>query len=129
MIFTSGNQARDGRSVNHDRRAYVDANGNRHSTVLKNLRKGQTVEEFYAKAGNSFAPRPEFAVLDNPILAEFRDRTWAVDAEWWADDLGDFNIQFWRDMGAGSWTAEQIHHARKVLDKLAALNNDMEAIN
>lgn len=106
-MYTSGTQARDGRSVNHDEYPWVWPNGQRASHQYE--------------AEDRYDPNPDFAVADNPILAAFRDAREISSCE-----LGEF---------AGSWvynlvngyfedkaTDEQIEHARRVLARLVAPN-------
>lgn len=66
-------------------------------------------------------PRPEFDVLDNPILAAFRsaiaDDDPYADADSWLANLSDMSAE------SEVWAHDSAHieHARRVLSKLAAL--------
>lgn len=122
-IFTSGTQARDGRTVNHDRAPW--------HCRLHDARGTETqCEILWPVHDRHHDPRPEFAVLDNPILAEVRD----IQAQPWHTKSGDWEKGFYarflryvNDSTANSdgdplWTEEHRTHARRVLSKLVALS-------
>lgn len=104
--FTSG-------KISHDPRAWIDVNGNRHSSHRAQLRKGQTLEAFYAKQGTIYAPRPEFD-HHNPILAAFRGEVAGL-------GMPQSLKYFDETAGPSTDTPEEIDHARRVLTKLANL--------
>lgn len=122
--FTSGTQARDGRKINHDPYPNVwegHSPRNRMRADTDMFRKGAPFNHERYR----YLPRPEFDVLDNPILAAFRV-TWQgqldmlEQAEFLALELGDAGL--WPDDGyTDEYTREQIDHARRVLDKLVAV--------
>jgi hypothetical protein len=100
-MFTSGTQALQGRTVNHDPKPYSTA--------------ANTPERRAATATDDgiewYDPRPEFDVVDNPILAAFR-KYYPKDRpeDWvWGIDNGHNDPA----------TPEQIDHARRVLERLA----------
>lgn len=113
--YTSGTQALQGRTVNHDPRPYqVYADGV--PSWRRNFHRERFGNGFGDVITDTYNPRPEFDVLDNPILAEFRS-DWDGTYEricWWLAMLEE-NVY-------PSWTPEQLDHARRVLTKLAALN-------
>lgn len=123
MIFTSGTQQLQGRSVNHDPHPNV---WSKHSP-----RDKMRVDTEMFRVGCSDKlegyvrlPRPEFAVEDNPILVQYRAdvRDAAMgeqendvgDYEWL---LGDHWENFWKELV----TEEHVVHARKVLARLKSL--------
>lgn len=101
--FTSGTQARDGRTVNHDPESWD------HPTY------GRAAWP-YTGTGWQLAPRSEFAVLDNPILAAARE---------YAEFKMGSHHDMLRSVRLGEWdedaTFEQVEHARRVLSKWAVL--------
>jgi len=100
--FTSGTQAAQNRTVNHDPMPWV-------VPALPSERYAHQERPWEV-----LAPRPEFAVLDNPILAGWRNRTLpSNDLYEVLQDL-DFDSR-WR----AQFTYAQIAHARRVLTKLA----------
>lgn len=116
MQFTSGTQARDGRTVNHDPRPWIDQDGWRWTTEAKDAYSARgSVNEY------RHDPRPEYAVLDNPILAELRRST--VTAPEFFDE--EVKMALSRDPNYSNAyvtsTPKQIIHARRVLERLAAL--------
>lgn len=113
MSFTSGTQALQGRTINHDPEPYVGTRGRQRIP--------------YGLGTEAYVPRPEFAVLDNPILAQFRaeESDWAnvkgfpitERADNWAQDIADGEIYYDRP-------PEERTHARRVLTKLAAFTKE-----
>lgn len=117
-MFTSGTQALQGRTVNHDGRPWVY----RHDDGTIGHRASVWSEDH-----ESFEPRPEFAVLDNPILASFR--------EWWDKAPDEWTLDRFIDALTADVRAPEAirvvirnssttgrEHARRVLTKLAALH-------
>lgn len=113
-MFTSGTQALQGRTVNHDPKPFLDAD------TGERLEGSFDIDEWH--------PRPEFDVHDNPILAAYRRQP---DFDLW--DMGF--AMFTTFGGERTWdrpehhfhafvtaTGEQIEHARRVLTKLGALH-------
>lgn len=112
MSFTSGTQALQGRTVNHDPYPYRCTDST-HTTTHRLSFDGIKTQ---------YAPRDGFAVRDNPILAEFRKiknkyGTTAESAQWCLDN--------------GYWHPEStllggpdVSHARRVLTLLAALGKE-----
>jgi hypothetical protein len=64
--FTSGTQARDGRKVNHDPHPWQH-------DMSRSKRYGHNDLTCPEDCDAVLDPRPEFDVLDNPILAAFRE--------------------------------------------------------
>lgn len=119
-IFTSGTQAIQGRTVNHDPMPWCDRTGiTRYSYPFATR-----------DVGFRHDPRPEFAVLDNPILAEIRDlqaQPWHDKSGLWEHDIYARYLRYANDPianrdGDPLWTEEQRTHARRVLSKLVALS-------
>ncbi len=115
--YTSGTQARAGRTVNHDPEPYVQLD------TYGNICGRVAYYPYYADGITVlYRPRREFAVLDNPILAELRD---GYDATGRTDyrrslvqmQLGALAFGEW----SGVTTHEERAHARRVLTLLAAL--------
>jgi len=120
--FTSGRRAQLGLPLaNHDPYPFVwkgHSEINQMRTDTDVFRKGAP----YALARYHHRPRPEFAVLDNPILAELRRFTstgLATPREAMELILSLVRRRRWEKLPAASWS--QIDHARRVLQKLAAL--------
>ena len=112
-MFTSGTQARDGRTVNHDPEPWT----------CEHCGKRSAVEWGLDRYGRTYDPRPEFAVLDNPILAAFRKRV----ALYYYEEMSVLAAAWLRGSvltrvayNAGA-TLEQIDHARRVLSKIAGM--------
>lgn len=108
-IFTSGTQALQGRTVNHDPEPYLWFSGGRSA-------KGS---DWGSRPQCRYAPRPEYAVLDNPLLGALRDckRFCPEDCE---DALAWVEWLWQEDRAEGDQPAH-IDHARRVLTRLAAL--------
>lgn len=130
--YTSGTQALQGRTVNHDPRPYqVYADGV--PSWRRNFHRERFGNGFGDVITDTYRPRPEFDVLDNPILAEFRrsfGNAKTLPATAWPNAKPDAVIQRWLrwvdNPNASSddpepWTAAERSHARRVLAKLAAL--------
>jgi len=124
-MFTSGTQALQGRTVNHDPLPIKWYEGCRYSA---NMPK---------PPGAWLDPRPEYAVLDNPILADFRRLMDGIiqtggsgtkspaQAEWWLVLLSDENPLARAHSGFDYHiTDEQLRHAIRVLTLLVALGRD-----
>lgn len=116
--FTSGTQARDGRTVNHDPHPNVWEGHSERDQMRADtdrFRKGALFNHSRYRA----RPRPEFAVLDNPILFELRQYAHSTDTRRAVKVMHD-----WFRYGKASaipTTPEQGDHAWRVLTKLAAL--------
>jgi hypothetical protein len=104
--YTSGKISHDPEPYEHQHDG-CDYNGSRYS--------------FRADDGCECAPRPEFD-HHNPILVAYREydernakvfRTWASTMHGWSWDRFNFTP-----------TPEQVAHARRVLEKLAALKDE-----
>lgn len=111
--YTSGTQALRGRKINHDPEPWVDlAHGNRHpDTDIGGIAVW-------------YDPRPEFDVLDNPILIELRQYAHATDLTRAVATLRDW----WVPGGSAIPAArEQADHAWRVLRRLDALLRDCPA--
>lgn len=109
--FTSGTQARDGRNVFHDPKPWVSQIG------------GGRYARLNGPMVTTHSPRPEYAVLDNPILAAFRQegpRFFGGIEGWLTYAMGGTHCMGVR-LPDGA-----IDHARRVLRKLAALHPDMK---
>ncbi len=120
--FTSGTQALQGRTVNHDPEPYVG----------RLIRYPASIKPWADATGDqAYDPRPEFAVLDNPILAAFRagmpqdDATYdiSMDALDYLAALSDgtwmyASIQAETEIGALTYTDEQKTQAIRVLQRL-----------
>lgn len=125
MAQTSGTQALQGRKVNHDPAPYLWRDGSRTA-------RGSV---WGSRPACRYAPRPEFDVPDNPILARFRkwrgmepqDIRWVE--VWLAgfdayDAFGGFKgWEIWDSalMVLVTSTDEQRAFARRVLEKLPLL--------
>ena len=111
MQFTSGTQAMQGRTVNHDEYPYV----------CYNWPGSARIDEPVPGCADIYEPRPEFAILDNPILMTLRTHVMSG-----ADVRGQ--VQVFLNTAPLDWvpylgaTPEQIEHARRVLTLLAALS-------
>jgi len=117
--YTSGTQARDGRTVNHDPEPWRHYTGTRMSP------------DTYGPSGvrgreMAYLPRPEYAVLDNPILASIRRNDLSIDiaaTSQWLYSL--LNSPDGENFARRAWSAnpDQLIHAHRVLSKLAALTD------
>jgi hypothetical protein len=126
VIFTSGTQAIQGRTVNHDPEPYVVGYDSAGPIRIS----GTGLSERVWVLENNYLARPEFDVLDNPILAAFRDSpeldlwdmgfamhaTYGGERDW--EDSGHYFHAF------TTATEEQVDHARRVLTRLAALTKE-----
>jgi hypothetical protein len=122
MMFTSGTQAIQGRTVNHDPAPWL---------VTRGVYRGRYVSQSAIPIQHAVIrddPRHEYGVLDNPILAAFRDDlNTARDRERDSDVIADWiNALDGDDSGLSvsvpSAASEQIDHARRVLEKLVAFD-------
>lgn len=113
LIFTSGTQALQGRTVSHDRMPYVGADESRRSR--------------YSRFAPRLDPRPEFAVLDNPILAAFRRHVEKVGREHTAELAQEWLAHFpyyWHSFrGNAVALARHRAHARLVFAHLVKLED------
>lgn len=135
-IYTSGTQARDGRTVNHDPNPWVIEQEGAPLGHYRFPTHAAACAEFNRADGDRIIrrmPHPEYAVLDNPILAGFRANSFSTrwHAEYWIKALDAHNAfgaqSVWSDPqhafhSLSNATPEQIEHARRVLTKLAALS-------
>lgn len=113
-MFTSGTQARDGRTVNHDPYPY------RSNAIGRHRDRSRSATGRFAVVDPVYDPRPEYAVLDNPILAAFRQegpRFFGGIEGWLTYAMGGTHCMGIR-LPDGA-----IDHARRVLRKLAALES------
>ena len=119
--FTSGTQARDGRTVYHDPKPYIGVweDGERYKT------------DSWAHY-RPYRPRPEFTVRDNPIIARFReyaagDPVSSTIVHNVLDDLSGHQISYaGADLmqdGYEQATQEDVSRAVRVLSKLALLTD------
>lgn len=127
MSFTSGKRAQLGLPpVNHDPHPNVwegHSERDQMRTDTDMFRRGAPI----GFPNYAYRPRPEFAVLDNPVLAEFRGRLHYQElvkhpvsapalAAIWVTELHR-HICDRRERTSGCF-----NHARRVLEKLAALS-------
>lgn len=119
--YTSGTQARDGRTVNHDPRPVVVRLADGRVVRFPTLRSANYYRENYRPARDKgqieVDRRHEYAVLDNPILADFRRGTApiAMRASSYLIYLNQ-SVYDWRHFD------RRMHdHARRVLEKLAVV--------
>ncbi len=111
MQFTSGTQEIQGRSVNHDEYPYV----------CYNWPGGLRIHEPVPGCADAYEPRREFAILDNPVLAQYR-RTGIVVGKHVSAEQYLRYIDVPGKAAQWHWKPEQIEHARRVFTLLAALS-------
>ena len=126
-MFTSGTQALQGRTVNHDPEPWAYS-----SQSKPGLGPFGTPDRAATRFDGAMLwfPRPEFAVLDNPILAQLRGEH----AIWKANQTErslKHHVLTWRARSflsdldrdwKADFTPEQIDHARRVLTRLASFD-------
>lgn len=110
MIFTSGTQTLQGRTVNHDPQAYVV-----NSFDLGSFR----TDGNYVGYRNVYDPRPEFTVHDNPILRSFR-LFWPFARANGREAMQGYLEGFLTSMRG---TPEQLEHACRVLTLIVKCTN------
>ena len=116
-MFTSGTQALQGRTVNHDPLAWKWV-GN--TSGAFSGRCGADVPEYARHAYHGeYAPRPEFAVLDNPILVRFRAEVQLQRDAGWLSVQSVAKLTLSGQYGFGDATDAQCDHAKRVLTRLA----------
>ena len=114
--FTSGTQCRDYRTVNHDHFPWegTDQFGMRVRASSPGPEAGMW----------RYRPRPEYAIIDNPVLAAWR--TYICGTQEYAVDTSGMNsddVEQWLSQHTlnPDVTPTMIKHARRVLNRLAAL--------
>jgi hypothetical protein len=117
VIFTSGTQARDDRTVNHDPEPYVVGYDSAGPIRIS----GTGLSERVWVLENNYLARPEFDVLDNSVLALFRkQRTPLIPIR--AHAIGFLNGI--TRLASEGFSIAEINHARHVLYRLAALTKE-----
>jgi len=116
-MFTSGTQALQGRTVNHDPKPYFYPQTGYRASAFESARL-DAHNGYDPSRMPLLHPRAEFAVLDNPVLTLFRaQRTPVVPLN--AHVRGFLNGI--TRLASEGFTPEQIDHARRVLILLAKL--------
>lgn len=114
-----GRQYEARRTTTSDPEPYVHEDGKRYA-------RSRVVIGGFTRAG-FFDPRPEYAVLDNPILLAFREHYNEFrpeNAQAWLDDIADRDGYGWDayiNEPTGPDTIEMRVHAYDVLTRLASL--------
>lgn len=117
MIFTSGTQALQGRTVNHDPEPYLNSKDGTRSRYITNATPWLW----------DWSPRPKYAVVDNQILLAFREHYNEFrpeNAQAWLDDIADRDGYGWDayiNEPTGPDIIEMRVQAYDVLTRLASL--------